>query len=49
MKPLEALSGINSVAINAAMAMLHQGRYKPKTNERSAVKIMATRSFILLF
>jgi hypothetical protein len=40
------LIGINNAEINAAMAMLHQGRYRPATKERRAVSMIATRSFI---
>jgi len=40
--------GINSAARNAAMATLHQGRYKPPTKARSAVRMIATINFIIL-
>ena len=45
-KALPLLNGINRTAINAAMAILHHGKYKPPTKESKAVSMIATRSFI---
>jgi len=42
-------SGINKTETNAAMAMLHHGKYKPATKERRAVRMIATVSFILFW
>jgi hypothetical protein len=45
-KAFPLLIGINKAEINAASAILHQGKYKPPTKERSAVRMIATINFI---
>jgi len=46
-KALPLARGINNTETNAAMAILHHGRYKPTTKESKAVSTIATSSFIV--